>query len=59
MQKDFQFHKGKNEYEDVIQANNKPSTETPRGHQGPAAYLIMASGLDKVKSLKKENPAKQ
>ena len=46
--KDYEFHKGKSEYEHVLQANNKPSTETARGHQAPAAYLIMASGLDKV-----------
>eukprot|EP00057_Strongylocentrotus_purpuratus_P003119 XP_003725966.2 PREDICTED: putative aminopeptidase W07G4.4 [Strongylocentrotus purpuratus] len=44
---DYAFHKGKSEYEDVLQANNKPSTLTPRGHQSPAAFLIMASGLDK------------
>uniref|UniRef100_A0A8C4QDD3 Zgc:152830 n=1 Tax=Eptatretus burgeri TaxID=7764 RepID=A0A8C4QDD3_EPTBU len=43
---DFEFHKGKSEYEDVLQANNLPSTSTPRGHQAPAAFLIMASGLD-------------
>lgn len=44
---DFLFHKGKTEEEDVIQANNQPSVRTSRGHQGPAAFLIMASGLDK------------
>uniref|UniRef100_F6S5A6 Cytosol aminopeptidase domain-containing protein n=1 Tax=Ciona intestinalis TaxID=7719 RepID=F6S5A6_CIOIN len=44
---DYEFHTGKSEYEDVLQAGNKPSTQTPRGHQGPAAFLIMASGLDK------------
>ncbi|XP_054258683.1 putative aminopeptidase W07G4.4 isoform X2 [Macrosteles quadrilineatus] len=44
---DFDFHKGKSEGDDVHQANNLPSTRTPRGHQGPAAFLIMASGLDK------------
>ncbi|XP_046667535.1 putative aminopeptidase W07G4.4 isoform X1 [Homalodisca vitripennis] len=44
---DFTFHKGKSEGDDVFQANNEPSTRTPRGHQGPAAFLIMASGLDK------------
>jgi hypothetical protein len=46
--KDFELHKGRSEYEHVLQATNKPSTETARGHQAPAAYLIMASGLDKV-----------
>lgn len=44
---DFEFHSGISIYEDVMQANNLPSTMTARGHQGPAAYLIMASGLDK------------
>ncbi|KAK2167350.1 hypothetical protein LSH36_29g08016 [Paralvinella palmiformis] len=44
---DFALHKGKSEYEDLIQSNNKPSTLTDRGHQTPAAFIIMASGLDK------------
>lgn len=44
---DYEFHKGKSEYEDVLQCNNLPSTATPRGHQSPAAFLILASGLDK------------
>jgi len=44
---DFSFHKGKSEGDDIYQANNLPSTRTARGHQGPAAFLIMASGLDK------------
>ncbi|KAI5622090.1 hypothetical protein C0J50_18474 [Silurus asotus] len=43
---DYEFHKGKSEYEDILQANNLPSTATPRGHQAPAAFLIMTSGLD-------------
>ncbi|XP_028654033.1 putative aminopeptidase W07G4.4 [Erpetoichthys calabaricus] len=43
---DFDFHKGKSEYEDILQCNNLPSSATPRGHQTPAAFLIMASGLD-------------
>lgn len=45
---DYEFHKGKSEYEDILQCNNLPSSATPRGHQTPAAFLIMASGLDKV-----------
>jgi leucyl aminopeptidase len=36
--------------DDVFQANNLPSSRTPRGHQGPAGFLILASGLDKVRS---------
>lgn len=44
---DYEFHKGKSEYEDILQSNDLPSSATPRGHQTPAAFLIMASGLDK------------
>ncbi|XP_074526451.1 putative aminopeptidase W07G4.4 [Halichoeres trimaculatus] len=44
---DYEFHEGKSEYEDILQSNNLPSSATPRGHQTPAAFLIMASGLDK------------
>ncbi|XP_011203479.2 putative aminopeptidase W07G4.4 isoform X2 [Bactrocera dorsalis] len=44
---DFDFNKGKVLGEDLVQANNAPSTRTPRGHQIPAAFLIQATGLDK------------
>ncbi|XP_014241640.1 putative aminopeptidase W07G4.4 [Cimex lectularius] len=44
---DFETHKGVVEGEDVIQALNLPSTQSNRGHQGPAAFLILTSGLDK------------
>ncbi|KAK3706766.1 hypothetical protein QZH41_004505 [Actinostola sp. cb2023] len=44
---DYNFAKGKSEYEDVLQCNNQPSSRTPRGHQFPGAFLIRASGLDK------------
>lgn len=44
---DYVFHKGKSEYEDVLQCNNAPSSRTPRGHQSPSAFMIMTSGLDK------------
>ncbi|KAF5399447.1 hypothetical protein PHET_07333 [Paragonimus heterotremus] len=44
---DFDFNKGQTEYEDILQCNNLPSSATPRGHQIPAAFLSMASGLDK------------
>ncbi|XP_071948572.1 putative aminopeptidase W07G4.4 [Antedon mediterranea] len=44
---DYKFHAGKSEYEDVLQCNNQPSSRTARGHQGPGAFLILASGLDK------------
>ncbi|XP_004534214.1 putative aminopeptidase W07G4.4 isoform X1 [Ceratitis capitata] len=44
---DFDFNKGKVIGEDIVQANNAPSTRTPRGHQIPAAFLIQVTGLDK------------
>eukprot|EP01137_Pigoraptor_chileana_P027414 Opistho-2@9976 len=44
---DFAFVSPKSEYEDVLQANTLPSTMTDRGHQYPAAFLTIASGLDK------------
>ncbi|KAH8347253.1 hypothetical protein KR059_007260 [Drosophila kikkawai] len=44
---DFAFNAGKVIGEDLVQANNAPSVRTPRGHQVPAAFMIMASGLDK------------
>jgi hypothetical protein len=43
---DYETHKGKSEYEDLHQAMSKPSADSSRGHQGPAAFLIMASGLE-------------
>lgn len=44
---DYDFVRGKSEYEDVLQCNNQPSSATPRGHQFPAAFMILSSGLDK------------
>ncbi|XP_069678900.1 putative aminopeptidase W07G4.4 isoform X2 [Periplaneta americana] len=38
---------GKGMFDDIYQANNLPSSRTPRGHQGPAGFLILVSGLDK------------
>ena len=46
---------GPSEYEDVLQCNNEPSSMTARGHQFPAAFLIRASGLDKVCSKYEPN----
>lgn len=43
---DYKAHTGPSEYEDILQANNLPSTMTSRGHQNPSAFLTMASGLD-------------
>lgn len=54
---DFAFVAARNEYEDVIQCNNKPSSGTCRGHQFPAAFMIKASGLDKH-GLDSEKPLK-
>ncbi|XP_050078380.1 putative aminopeptidase W07G4.4 [Anopheles maculipalpis] len=54
---DFDFHKGKCYGEDVLQANNLPSSRTPRGHQGPAAFLMLATGLDKC-GLNSSHPIK-
>ncbi|XP_044734564.1 putative aminopeptidase W07G4.4 [Chrysoperla carnea] len=42
---DIQFHEAKSEGDDIIQANNLPSTMTARGHQGPGGFLLLASGL--------------
>ncbi|XP_021916639.1 putative aminopeptidase W07G4.4 isoform X2 [Zootermopsis nevadensis] len=44
---DIAFHRGKGMGDDVFQANNMPSARTPRGHQGPAGFLMLVSGLDK------------
>lgn len=48
---DFLTHQGRAEGDDILQALNKLSSKVPRGHQGPAAFLIKASGLDKVLCL--------
>lgn len=42
---DFAAHQGVVLGEDVVQANNIPSSRTPRGHQTPAAFIMLASGL--------------
>lgn len=44
---DITAHKGVAEGDDVIQGQSKPSTQSMRGHQGPVAFLLLASGLDK------------
>ncbi|OQV26212.1 putative aminopeptidase W07G4.4 [Hypsibius exemplaris] len=44
---DFKLCSGPSEYEDLLQCNNAPSSQTARGHQLPAAFMIAASGLDK------------
>lgn len=40
-----------------LKAGNNPSSRTPRGHQGPAAFLILTSGL-KNHGLGTEKPIK-
>ncbi|KAJ9601607.1 hypothetical protein L9F63_000215, partial [Diploptera punctata] len=53
---DIAFHKGKGMGDDVYQANNLPSSRTPRGHQGPAGFLLLNTiyehGSESTKPLK-------
>ncbi len=44
---DYDFVKPRSKADDVIQCNNAASAVTQRGHQFPAAFLAIASGLDK------------
>lgn len=44
---DFAFIRTSYSTEDVLQSNNAPSSGTSRGHQYPAAFLAVSSGLDK------------
>lgn len=44
---DMDFHRlPDNEYADILQCNEKPSSQTARGHMTPAGFLQLASGLD-------------
>jgi len=54
---DYEFHMGKDEQSDVLQCNNKPSSQTARGHQSPAAFMILTSGL-KDHGLQSSKPLK-
>ncbi|KAL0105085.1 hypothetical protein PUN28_016616 [Cardiocondyla obscurior] len=54
---DFLTHQGKVEGDDILQALNQPSVKSQRGHQGPAAFLIKVSGLDKH-GIESEKPLK-
>lgn len=45
--RDIDFHRDQGEGVDVIQCNNLPSSRTMRGHQSPAGFLLLASGLIK------------
>jgi leucyl aminopeptidase len=42
---DWDFVAPRTHADDVLSANNKPSSATPRGHQFPMAFLATASGL--------------
>lgn len=44
---DYSKVAGKSEYEDLLQSTNNPSTAEPRGHNFPAAFMVIGSGLDK------------
>ncbi|KAI8970779.1 hypothetical protein BDB01DRAFT_839886 [Pilobolus umbonatus] len=41
--------------EDIVSANDRPSTMTNRGHQYPAGFMLQASGLDKYGLNNKEH----
>jgi leucyl aminopeptidase len=43
---DFDFVRPKSKADDILSCNNAPSSRTPRGHQFPMAFLVVASGLD-------------
>lgn len=42
---DFEFIAPRSRADDVLSANTQPSASTPRGHQYPAAFVNVASGL--------------
>ena len=44
---DWEFIRPRSSAEDVCSCNHLPSSATPRGHQFPMAFLMVASGLDK------------
>jgi len=45
---DYKFVKSPNDADaDLLQCNNKASSQSARGHQFPAAFMVLASGLDK------------
>ncbi|XP_034254907.1 putative aminopeptidase W07G4.4 isoform X2 [Thrips palmi] len=44
---DIAFYKAKSAGDDLLQCTNTPSSRTPRGHQSPGAFLLLASGLEK------------
>jgi leucyl aminopeptidase len=54
---DYDYHRGKSEYEDLRQSGTGSSATTPRGHMRPCAFLIMGSGLDEH-GIDSKNPLK-
>ncbi|XP_037948715.1 putative aminopeptidase W07G4.4 [Teleopsis dalmanni] len=56
-QDDFDFNAGKVIGEDIVQCNNLASSRTPRGHQVPAAFLMLVTALTK-QGLKSSYPIK-
>lgn len=43
---DFDFIRPRTQADDVLSCNNAPSSQTPRGHHFPMAFLIRAAGLE-------------
>ncbi|CAJ0582409.1 unnamed protein product, partial [Mesorhabditis spiculigera] len=43
---DYDFHNAEGQQADIRQGNTRPSVQTLRGHMGPAAFLIRASGIE-------------
>jgi leucyl aminopeptidase len=54
---DYAFVQGKSAAEDLLSCNSLPSSRTPRGHQFPAAFLDLASGLSAENAQR--SPAEQ
>ncbi|ODM98223.1 putative aminopeptidase W07G4.4 [Orchesella cincta] len=54
---DLKFIKSTGVGEDLLQCNNAASSRTPRGHQFPAAFMMVGAGLDKYGS-ESETPLK-
>ncbi|MEM9691169.1 MAG: leucyl aminopeptidase family protein, partial [Myxococcota bacterium] len=44
---DWEFVRPRSSADDVLSCNNAASSATPRGHQFPAAFIAIASGLDR------------
>jgi len=44
---DYAFVRARNPAEDLVSANALPSAQTVRGHQYPAAFMDLASGLSR------------